>query len=310
MTAFPRRWLIPVVILGVVLLAAAAAAVWFNNDRTRLSPVMAIGGLVRKWPHPPRPTHVIVIVEENKASESIIGSASAPYINELARKGAFFTQASGVAHPSQPNYLAIFAGVTNSDGDDCPEETVPASTPTLGGRLKSSGLTFGGYSEGMPTVGFTGCSVPGQPHGYARKHNPWVNFDDVTPTENLPLKLLPSAYNKLPTVAFIVPTLAHDMHDGTIAAGDAWLHDNVGPIVDWAQTHGALVIVTWDESDEQRSNHIPMIFIGQDVKPGRYYEATNHYNVLRTIEDFYGLAPLGKSLLAAPIEDCWLAGHH
>lgn len=307
MTTDRRRRSIPIVILGVVLLAVAAAvAGWFNNDRTRLSPVMAVGGLVQKWQNPPHPTHVIVIVEENKASETIIGSAGAPYINELVRKGAFFTQASGVAHPSQPNYLALFAGVANSDGDDCPEATVPASTPTLGGRLRSKKLTFGGYSEGLPAVGFTGCSVPGQRHGYARKHNPWVNFTDVPSSENLPLKWLPSAYGRLPTVSFIIPSLEHDMHDGTIATGDAWLRDNVGPIVNWAQTHDALVIVTWDESDEQRTNHIPTLFVGEGVKPGRYDEAINHYNVLRTIEDFYGLPHLGKSVIAAPIEDCWL----
>lgn len=270
----------------------------------------AAGSLVQQWPHPPRPTHVIVIVEENKSSETIIGSPDAPYINGLVRKGAFFTHASGVAHPSQPNYLALLTGTTNSDGDDCPEETVSPSTPTLAGRLTSSGLSFGGYSESMPAVGYAGCAVPGQPHGYARKHNPWVNFDDVPKSENFPLTSLPSSYGMLPTVTFIVPNLAHDMHDGTIASGDAWLRDHVAPIVDWAQKHGALVIVTWDESEEQHTNHIPTIFIGQSVKPGRYTEAIDHYSVLRTIEGFYGLRPLGKSTFAAPITDCWLPPAH
>lgn len=310
MTEFLRRRWVVVVVVGVAILAVGAGALWFNSGRTRLSPTMAFGGLIPRWVHPPRPTHVIVIVEENKATESIIGSPHAPFINELAREGALFTHSSGVAHPSQPNYLGLFSGVTNSDGDDCPESTVPASTATLGGRLRSKGFSFTGYSEGMPTVGYTGCGVPGQPHGYARKHNPWVNFDDVPPTDNRPLQTMPSAYDKLPTATFIIPSLANDMHDGTIAQGDSWLRNNVGPIIAWARTHGALVILTWDESDEQRSNHIPTIFVGQDVKPGRYDEPITHYNVLRTIEDFYGLAPVGKSLVAAPIQDCWLATHH
>jgi len=305
MTPFPRRRLVVVVLIAACCAAIAAGAFWLSNGRTRLSPTMAFGGLVPRWAHPPKPTHVIIVVEENKATESIIGSASAPYINQLARQGAFFTHASGVAHPSQPNYLALFAGVTNNDGDDCPEDSVPSSTPTLGGRLRAAGLSFSGYSEGMPAVGYTACRVEDQRHGYARKHNPWVNFDDVPSSENRPFTSLPMDYDKLPTVSFIIPSLAHDMHDGTIAQGDAWLREYIGPIVDWARTHDGLVVVTWDESDEQRTNHIPTIFIGQNVKPGRYDETITHYNVLRTIEDLYGLAPVGKSLLAAPIQDCW-----
>jgi acid phosphatase len=31
----------------------------------------------------------------------------------------------------------------------------------------------------------------------------------------------------------------------------------------------------------------------------------NHYNVLRTIEDMYGLAPLGKAASATPITSIW-----
>jgi len=304
-TAFSRRRLIAVILFGAIIVCFALLTVLFTNGRTKLSPTF-VAAVVQKWQHPPRPSHVIVVIEENKASDSIIGSTHAPYINELARDGAFFAHSSGVAHPSQPNYLALFAGVTNGDGDHCPQKTVPSSAPTLAGRLDSAGFSFGGYAEGMPAVGYLGCKADDQQHGYVRKHNPWVNFDDVPKSENLPLTSLPSSYDRLPTVSFIIPNLAHDMHDGSISTGDMWLRENVGPIVDWARKHGALVIITWDESDEQRTNHIPTIFIGDGVKPGRYDEPIDHYSVLRTIEDFYGLAPLGKSIFAAPVEDCWL----
>jgi PKD repeat protein len=41
------------------------------------------------------------------------------------------------------------------------------------------------------------------------------------------------------------------------------------------------------------------------VVPGQYGETINHYNVLRTLEDAYGLAPLGSAATAAPIVDIW-----
>ena len=72
-------------------------------------------------PSIPRPAHVVVVVEENHGYSQIIGSSQAPYINTLASQGALFTNSSGIAHPSQPNYLAIFSGSTQGIIDDsCP----------------------------------------------------------------------------------------------------------------------------------------------------------------------------------------------
>src|SRR3954453_14929127 len=58
----------------------------------------------------PRPDHVIMVIEENHANSEIIGSSSAPYINSLAFQGAVLTNSHAVTHPSEPNYLALFAG--------------------------------------------------------------------------------------------------------------------------------------------------------------------------------------------------------
>jgi hypothetical protein len=41
------------------------------------------------------------------------------------------------------------------------------------------------------------------------------------------------------------------------------------------------------------------------VKPGKYSEKINHYNVLRTIEDMYRLPHLGNSASATPITNVW-----
>jgi acid phosphatase len=58
----------------------------------------------------PRPDHIVIVIEENHGYDQIIGAEEAPYINHLAQQAAVFTDAHGVTHPSQPDYLALFSG--------------------------------------------------------------------------------------------------------------------------------------------------------------------------------------------------------
>ena len=247
----------------------------------------------------PRPAHVVVVIEENKTLAQIVGSGSAPYLNAIVRRSALFTGSQGVGHPSLPNYFALFAGLTNDNGNGCPATGISKTAPNLGSELLAAHLSFTGYAEGLPAPGFTGCSA-GQ---YARKHAPWVHFSNVPPRDSLPLSELRS-FDQLPTVAFIVPDLDDDMHDGSIREGDDWFVRHVGPLLAWAKTHDTLVIVTWDEGFD-RNNTIPTIFAGPMVKAGRYAEPVSHYRVLRTIEALYGLPPSGRAAQFAPIADAW-----
>ena len=249
----------------------------------------------------PTPDHVVVVIEENQSYNEIIGNSSAPYINSLAAGGALFTNSFAISHPSQPNYLALFSGSTQGVTDD--NACGPFSGPDLGSALASAGRTFGGYSEGLPSTGSTVLTT-GE---YARKHNPWSDFSDVPASENMPFTSFPTNYSSLPTVSIVVPNLLNDMHDGTINQGDTWLQANLGAYATWAKTHNSLLIVTWDEDDGSQSNQVPTIFYGQSVKPGNYSEYVDHYGVLRTIEDMYGLAHMNNTASATPITDAWQA---
>ena len=61
----------------------------------------------------PRPDHIVVCIEENRGYSQIMDQRnSGSYIHALAKRGMVFTQSYGVTHPSQPNYLALFAGST------------------------------------------------------------------------------------------------------------------------------------------------------------------------------------------------------
>lgn len=247
----------------------------------------------------PRPAHVVVIVEENKTLAQIDGNASAAFINDVARRGALFTHARGVTHPSLPNYLALFSGLTNDNGDGCPATGIPPAAPNLASELLAAHLSFAGYAEALPATGSTVCAAG----TYARKHVPWVAFSNVPRSAGKPLDALPP-YDALPTVTFLIPDVDDDMHDGTIAAGDAWLRKHLAPLLSWADGHDALIVLTWDEGYDER-NTIPTIFYGPMVKPGRYPEPINHYNVLRTLEDMYDLPRTGRAAAAAPITGCW-----
>ncbi|HLN80294.1 MAG TPA: alkaline phosphatase family protein [Thermoanaerobaculia bacterium] len=247
----------------------------------------------------PRPDHTVVVIMENHSYAQVVGNASAPYINSLRTRGANFTDSYGVSHPSEPNYLGLFAGTTeNLTDDSCPHTY---SSANLASGLFATGQTFAGYSESMPSNGYTGCTSG----RYARKHNPWVDYTNVPASANLAFASIPADYADLPTVAFVVPNLCNDMHDCGVATGDGWLRDRIDPYLRWADTHNSLLVLTWDESNS--GNSIPTIFVGPMVQAGDSGERIDHYGVLRTLEEMYGLQPTGHAAEAAPIADVWQA---
>jgi acid phosphatase len=69
--------------------------------------------------------------------------------------------------------------------------------------------------------------------------------------------------------------------------------------------NNSLLIVTFDEDDNGSRNQIPTVFYGAHVRPGNYSEQINHYNVLATVEQMYGLPKTGYAANAAPITDIW-----
>jgi hypothetical protein len=180
---------------------------------------------------------------------------------------------------------------------------------------------------------------------YARKHNPSVNWQSqdapannhLPPSANQPFAPLagqpgtgfPSDFTQLPTVSIVVPNEQNDMHDGSIQQADTWLKTNIiDTYYAWAKTHNSLLVVTFDEDDHSTNNLITTIFAGPMVKPGQYSEldinsanpdtnrtggtvtltgtAMNHYNLLATIEDLYGLAHIGGAVGRPGLSDIFI----
>ena len=256
----------------------------------------------------PKPDHIVIVIEENHSFAQIIDSPAAPYLNSLARKGALLTNSYGVTHPSQPNYIALFAGTIDGvSRNSCPTSLTAAN---LRSTLALVDRTFAGYAEDLPTAGAVDCVVG----AYARKHNPWVNWQSssintVPAEDNRPFSDFPADFTRLPTVSFVIPNQLNDMHDGKdpdrIQRADQWLHTHLDRYVEWAQTHNSLLIITWDEDNGKSDNHIPTILVGPMVRPGRYGEPLDHYGLLRTITEMYGAKPIGLSRQAFPLSTIW-----
>jgi phosphatidylinositol-3-phosphatase len=252
----------------------------------------------------PRPDHVVVVIEENRGYAQIMDKRNkASYIHALAKRGALFTQSYGVAHPSQPNYLALYSGSTQGvSSNACPNSF---NTDNLASTLLGAGFSFASFAESLPATGDVSCMSG----AYLRKHNPVTNWQGT----RLPVELnkrfadFPQDFSKLPTVSFVIPDQDNDMHDGSFEAADEWLKTRIEPYVDWAFKHNSLLILTWDEDDNHEGNHVLTLLVGSMVKAGASSsQRITHYSVLRTLLDFYGLPALGLSRDAEAIQGIWL----
>ena len=135
-------------------------------------------------------------------------------------------------------------------------------------------------------------------------------INQIPVSTNQPFSAFPdSAFSQLPTVCFIMPNQDNDMHNGydtaRIVIGDTWVHDHLDAYIQWAKTNNSLFILTFDEDNLQLRNHIVTLMTGEMVKAGQYDQIINHYSVLRTIEDMYGLPYAGKAASVDPIDGCW-----
>ena len=250
--------------------------------------------------------HVVVIVFENKEATSVLGNRAAPTFNTYARRYSNLTRYYGVTHPSLPNYLALVSGSTQGITTDCTDCVVDAQS--LADTIEASGRTWKTYAEGLPAPGFLGAFAG----RYAKKHNPFAYFRDVTTDPARRARLVPLTRlapdlraGALPSFSLVVPDLCHSMHDCPVSAGDAWLRSHVAMFLKLPKT---VVFVVFDEgaSSVRGGGHTAALALGTAVRRGsRFTGVTGHYGLLRTIEQAWGLPLLGQSARVGPITGIW-----
>ncbi|MGI8434059.1 MAG: alkaline phosphatase family protein [Nocardioidaceae bacterium] len=230
--------------------------------------------------------HIFVIMLENHSKSSVIGDANAPFLTHLAYKFSMASRYYGVTHPSMPNYIAAIAGDTFGIQDDEDENVVNLDRRNLIDQLVAHHIRWGAYMETLPAdkLARFGPTVDGtEVKLYAKKHNPFVLFDDI---KNNPIRMAHvKGYSALgadlngdhaPRFVWISPNQCNDMHGGVYTdvpghpetpcpygtlkddpedaslkqKADDWTRQAVSTIRQssaWTQ-HSAIVIVT-DEND-------------------------------------------------------------
>jgi hypothetical protein len=251
-------------------------------------------------------SHVAVIVMENKESSDVADPASSRYVTALAHRYASATASYAITHPSLPNYLALTSGSTNAITSDCTDCHVAARN--IVDQLESARLSWKAYMEDLPSP----CSQVAGSGAYAKKHDPFLYYDDVARNPRRCRKVvgfdaLASDLRRgtLPRFAFISPNLCHDTHDCDVATGDRFLSGLVPRLLRELGPHGFLVL-TWDEGSsdagccvDAHGGRIATIVAGPDVRRhARRSRPVDHYGVLRTIENAFGLPPLGGAARA------------
>jgi phosphatidylinositol-3-phosphatase len=252
----------------------------------------------------------VVVVFENKDYDQVLGNPDARTFRSIARRYALLTNYRAVAHPSLPNYLALVSGSTHGIASDC--TSCQVSAPNLADTIEAAGKTWKTYAEGLPRAGFTGAWAG----RYAKKHNPFLYFTDVASRPDRLRRIVPLGTfrrdlqaGRLADFSLVVPDLCHDMHDCSVATGDAWLGTFLQPLLRSSTLANGAVFVVFDEgtsSDGGGGGHVPALVLGPLVRPGSQNSTPlDHYGLLRTIESAWHLHVLGRSRGATPITGIW-----
>jgi phosphatidylinositol-3-phosphatase len=248
--------------------------------------------------------HIAVIVMENKEYGSVIGSSHAPYLNRLARRKVLLRREYATSHPSLPNYLALIGGSTFGTTSDCTDCYVRGRN--LVDQLEAHGISWSAYMQSMPSACYTGASSGTDPNAYAKKHDPFMYFNDIRNRPSRCNKVVPFTELRadlrggLPQFVWITPNECADMHSCSVATGDAWLKRWVPRILPALGSNG-IVLILFDEGSSDRGccgvdpggGHVAALIAGPGAaERTRIRAAVDHYSVLRLIEDEWGLRRL------------------
>ncbi|HET7170072.1 MAG TPA: alkaline phosphatase family protein [Gaiellales bacterium] len=286
--------------LAVTLLAAAAAAV-VPAAASQADPApdpCALAGVST----PATYDHVVVIFEENASFERVVGSANAPYFNQLAQSCALATNFHDVAGVSQPNYMAATGGQATGVGVKVNAPSIFEQVPSWLELEESMGGNCGGKST-----------------FYKRGHDPAVWYtriatqckvsDIPAPTSNAGITTLPAT---MPAYTFITPNLCHNNHwltgcaqksstAANLKAMDTWLQGTIQTIAATSsyQAGGTLILVAFDESSDKTTTRVPMIAVAAGVQPVADGTLYDQYALLRASEEALGITTfLGQAATA------------
>jgi len=252
---------------------------------------------------------IFIIMLENELESTV---RQDQFMLDLESQGVRLSDYHGVAHPSQPNYVATIAGVPIVADDNCQD----IDRPNLVDLLEAKGITWKAYMEDLPEDQKSVCISADQL--YFRKHNPFVSFNNIRNDPARLAKIVNASRleddlkaNTMPQFCWFTPNIQNDGHtppgtppgdfSGDVAFLSQWLKGFLPPLLANPNfSKGTLVVVTFDESVPHADNHVYATLLGDMVKPdtteGDHY---SHYSLLRTVEENFQLGTLGNNDVTA-----------
>src|SRR5881396_1371883 len=239
---------------------------------------------------------LVVVLMENKNLNEVYGPA--PYMTQLADQYSFSQGWSSITNPSQPNYIALLGASTFGVGGDGNHPNL--NHPTLVDLIETSGHTWNAIAEGSGS----GCSInPDR----GEDHFPFLSYTTITGNSARCANLhsggptdVVAALNAGTNFIWFTPNDGHNMHDNSVASGDAWIQSWVPGLLTAMGTKKAALIVMFDEAYTSPP-HIYMSFSGPATKLA--YKSTaaySHYSLAKLLEDVWGGGSLGQGDVNAP----------
>ncbi len=228
---------------------------------------------------------VVIVMLENSTRANVLAN---PYMSSLRRKGVFLSNAHGVTHSSQPNYILSIGGDTFGICDDSPDYArwiymnTPEAPPVtfIVDLLEAKGLSWRAYAEDLQetdkaqTPAYIPPDAPPPPAGtfpFARKHVPFLSYPAITSDPARLANIVNAdqfeadlAAGSLPCFSWYTPNLIHDGHsladdEKKYDPGDTNRHVNIDNIALFLRHFlsddplarfppRTLIVVTFDEA--------------------------------------------------------------
>jgi acid phosphatase len=248
--------------------------------------------------------NVMIIMYENHQESAFIPSAT--YMDSLVSKGALLTQHFCVGHPSLPNYMELTAGTNCGITSDCDSCTV--ANPNLIDLLEAKGISWRGYGESAsltkPPYDWLVPFRSAAAGHWDNHHFPFPHYKNILGNPARMKNLVDFNYanlsdpkfakfaSPLPRFCFVVPNVMNDAHDGSIAQADTWTKTFVTEVLALPEMAPGKHSFVWLISDEA-SGPVLSLLTGPGVKPSvKYTTKCTHFDVLRTLENSWGLIPM------------------
>lgn len=274
---------------------------------------------------------IVIVMLENSLRSSVLKNT---YMNQLRNKGVFLSNSYGVTHSSQPNYIVSIGGDNFGFCDDSPgyvqwiyTSSTDHPVTSIVDLLEQQGLTWKSYAEDLPqsyksSIVTTPPYLPIPPDEghFARKHVPFLSYPNIISCPERLANIVDGSQfmidlenNNLPNYSWYTPNLINDGHSITeqqqkndpndtdrqvnINNIEAFLKNFLGddPINKFPPE--TLIVITFDEAYPYYDPYeIYTLLIGDMIHAGTTRtEPYNHYSLLRSVEDNFGLGSLKRN---------------